>query len=340
VPSADQRVDADGAGPGADAAPLPCLAAGLAPLALDEAYCVTARAQLPQPVPAGLALRGDAVWTFAAAGAKTFQVRRWLLDAGAQLLIAPVNVLTHTAQRAEDLFPSEYLAVHEGTVAVGYNTTDFASPQGAVLWGAAGVAPQEHVAAGNYDAVFFDGDTLLVDGLGAGELKGQGVYALRRGLPPRRLIGALGDNSAPLLLGARVLFAGGFFLAEGKTKLFGFTREAIAAALASGAELSAAKDGALVAEGSYFDAAPLGDDLVLVLADAEFEYAGVTRIPVSVGAGGLAPQAPRVVVPPPVAGAAGEVKRLAEDGPRLALVFTDATGATQLAVIGEAGGAR
>jgi hypothetical protein len=305
----------------------------LAPLALDHAYCVTARVGL-QEVPAGIALGGDAVWTFGASGPRSFEVRRWQIDRPGRALVQPVAVLSFTAQRSEDLYPSEYLAVHQGSVAVGYNTTDFGNPQGSVLWGREGTTPEEVPAAGNYDAVLVDEETLLVDGLGAGTLEGQAVYAIRKDKEPLKLIADLGEASAALALGARVLFAGGYTYGEGKSKLFGIPRVEVSAALAAGEELSATKSGVLIAEGCFLGAAALDDDLVILSCDEKFEYDGVWRIPVSIGAGAMATQ-PRKPVVFPTAGRGGAVKRIAADGPRLGLVFVDGTGDVHLAIIRE-----
>lgn len=311
-----------------------CTEATVAPLGLDETHCVISSAPLPGGVPAAAALSGEQLYTFAPKDGRAFTVRRWPLQ-GADALGASEEVQSFTAQLTDELYPSEFLAVREGTVAVGYNTMDFTNPRGAVLWIDAGAAGEELSAGGNYDAVFFDGDTLLVDGLGAGELTGQAVYALRRGHAPQRLISGLGDNSAPLLLGTNVLLAGGYYLEEGKTKIFGFTRSAVAAALSAGAELSADRDGVLVAEGNFLDGAALDDDLVVIDADDAFTFAGVSRIPVRLDGETLTADPPTAVVLPAADGA-GEVKRLTSDGGRLGLLLTDAEGAAHLAVIRKA----
>jgi hypothetical protein len=308
----------------------------LSPLSLAPDYCVTRRLKLPASYGA-FALRGDSLWTFSGHTTTTVgelkgEVQRWPIDPKSGALGASTVVFSFSEVATVKIFASEYLAAAPGSAgpfAVGFTLDK--TFEGAIYRGSAGGAPQKIGGAqGNFDALFLDDKTLLVNGFGAESAQlGQGVYLLEAGKPARRLIKDLGAMSGYLALGTHALFAGGYFT-DG-SKLYGLSLAELNAAIAGGKELSASADGDLVYSGSALDAAALGDDLVIARVDTSFAFDGVSVVPVTVSGDKVTAttQTPQPIV---TEAAGATVDRLATDGAQLGLLLT-ASGQTELAVV-------
>ena len=251
----------------------------LAAHTLTAGYCAVAAFDAPAPGP--FAIEGDsALWFFEADAAvdNHFAVVRYPREAGAAALGAGTSVFGFTVDTADNLFPGAYLALSAaGDAAVGYSlASDFS---GAVMVGRAGETAETIAAKGNYDVIFWDDDSLLINGLGAGTSEdGQGLY-LYKGGQGRKLVGALGAASGPLCKGQDVLFVGGFF--ETENRVFAFSAAEVVAAISNAKTLAADVDGDLVYQGPLTDAVAFGNDLIVIDDDWQ-TFVGVKRVPVSV----------------------------------------------------------
>ncbi|MCK5800691.1 MAG: hypothetical protein KAI47_26070, partial [Deltaproteobacteria bacterium] len=230
------------------------------------------------------------------------------------------DVFSFTVAGTQDLFSGHYLAMAPtgGIVAVGYTLKD---QSGGIELGAAGSAPTEIAGTGNYDAIYLDADTLLVNGQGLGAVdKGHAVYAYKAGAA-RALITDAGSFSGFIAVGAHVLFAGGYTT---KNEIWAFSLAEVKAAIAGGTTLSAKTDGDLVYAGPITDAATLGDDLVFV--DDDFvTFNAVRRVAITVTGDSVSAGATSDIVTPGTSGA--KVTGLSAQGLWLGLRFTtSATG--------------
>ncbi|MFZ5786194.1 MAG: hypothetical protein ACOY3Y_07100, partial [Acidobacteriota bacterium] len=253
----------------------------LKPFTLDAAYCVLYRAPLATAASA-VATTANRVWTFASAGtpAGGLLEEHAVKPGGVQLEAA--SAVFGFPLPATKHYLGTYLARSAGgKLAAGY--TEDQTFDGAIYFGAKGGSPVKiEKAQGNYDAIFLDDETLLVNGAGLGAAQeGQGVYLWRAGSAPRRLVKDLGGMSGQLALGPGVLHAGGYFT-DGN-KLYAFTLAEVKAAIAAGKTLSATSDGDLVYAGGSLDAAALADDLVVAkMNTTTFAVEAVQRIAVTI----------------------------------------------------------
>ncbi len=293
----------------------------LAPLTLDPAFCVGLRVTLAA-APTALAFRAGTLWTLTAGGTPfTLEIQE------APLGVAGGGPATRYFAAAPastaKVFGGEYLALTGGGEAAAVGWSEQGTTAGSIYWGARGTAAPEQLqqATGNYDALFLDDQTLLVNGTGLQAAQdGQGVYVLRKGSAARRLIKDLGEFSGHLGLGTSVLFAGGYF--KDGNKVYAFTLSELQAALASGKVLSATSDGDLVIAAEAIDATAVEDELVLArMNPTTYAFDGVTRVPVSVTG-----DAVKAGAPEPLVGAAkgASVVKLASWQGQLGLLLGDA----------------
>jgi hypothetical protein len=284
-------------------------------------------------MPAGFAFREGALWTFSMEASAPFagEVLSWTVDPDTGELGDSTSIFSFTPNSSADtLFAGGYLALSPaGFAAVGY--TEDQTFDGEIFWGDEGIKTPKVVskASGNFDVIFIDDQTLLVNGSGVDDAQqGQGIYLVQQGKPSRLLIEQMGDFSGFLARGDTVLFAGGYF-ADGN-KMYGFTLAEIQAAISDSSTLSAGNDGDLIHEGGLQSATALGDDLVLATVDDAFAFSGVQRIPVSVDGNNLQAGEPVDVVTP-----GGDVSqlKLCGCGDQLALLLAGEK--TEIAVVQE-----
>ena len=305
----------------ADSGPRACSQAlDLVPLTLASTYCVGARVTTPAGTSAFAFGPEDLVTFESGAAARSFGVRRRALNLDGTTLGSSTDVFSFTVAGTQDLFSGHYLAMAPtgGIVAVGYTLKD---QSGGIELGAAGSAPTEIAGTGNYDAIYLDADTLLVNGQGLGAVdKGHAVYAYKAGAA-RALITDAGSFSGFIAVGAHVLFAGGYTT---KNEIWAFSLAEVKAAIAGGTTLSAKTDGDLVYAGPITDAATLGDDLVFV--DDDFvTFNAVRRVAITVTGDSVSAGATTDIVTPGTSGA--KVTGLSAQGLWLGLRFTtSATG--------------
>jgi hypothetical protein len=226
-------------------------------------------------------------------------------------------------------FPGEYLALSSNnSIAVGYTDSKL---DGAIYWGDIEGKTLAKVknATGNYDVVFLDEQTLLINGLGAEKVQnGQGVYVIEQGKAPRRLIRDLGSISGHLALGQNVFFAGGY---EGENQLYVFPLSTIKEAIRTGQVLSGSKDGVLVYKGGLIDIAVLGDDLVAVEAGSFYEFKSVSLMHVQLqnNTVSFSEEKENLVL----ADGTTRVKRVTTSGKQIGLLLWGPKGVEELAVI-------
>lgn len=276
-PSEDARGDAGSDLTTADQGGGGCKAGlDVAPLTLATGYCVGARLTLPTSL--ALAFDGSTLWTTeSGTSARRFALRARSLDRSTGILGLPLDVFDFEVAGTAQLYAGQYLASWPaaGRLAFGYTLDD---QSGAVWSGGGSTTPLEIAAQGNYDAIYLDADTLLINGFGAGTTsEGQGVYVFAAGTG-RRLIKDLGSYSGFLARGDSVVYAGGF---STQNELWAFTKAELRAAIAAKTTLSATTDGDLIYAGAATDAAALGDDL-LIIDDDFVAFKALRRIAVTV----------------------------------------------------------
>lgn len=220
------------------------------------------------------------------------------------------------------LFAGGFLALSpKGFAAAGY--TKSGTFEGEIYWGDKGIKTAKQVAKakGNYDAIFLDDKTMLINGAGVGTAQdGQGVYYYEEGKTPRRLIKDLGSASGQMALGNGVVFAGGFFTTQ--TKIYGFSLAEIKAAVSGSKTLSAATDGDQVFAGNLSAAGALGNDLVLIQLDASWKFKAVSQLPVTLAGDKVTVGTAKDIVS---GGGTASIGKLAYSGKRLGLYITDGT---------------
>lgn len=248
----------------------------VAPLTLATGYCVGARLTLPTSL--ALAFDGSTLWTAEnGTSARRFVLRARSLDRSMGILGQPLDIFDFEVAGTAQLYAGAYLASWPpaGRLAFGYTLDD---QSGAVWSGGGSTTPLEIAAQGNYDAIYLDADTLLINGLGAGAAsEGQGVYVFVAGAG-RRLIKDVGTYSGFLARGDNVVYAGGF---STQNELWAFTKAELLAAIAAKTTLSGTTDGDVIYAGAAIDAAALGDDL-LVIDDDFVAFKALRRVAVTV----------------------------------------------------------
>jgi hypothetical protein len=328
-PTADLVAEAAGPDLGAADSLAPACPAGLdlKPLSLDPAYCVLHRAPFAS-APTAATATADRVWSLASAGSPASGViSEQTVEAGGTKLGATISVFGF-ALPAGKFYLGTYLARSPSGASFAAGYTEDQTFDGAIYLGTKGGAPTKiEKAQGNYDALFLDDQTLLVNGSGLDAAQeGQGVYLWRAGSAPRRLLKDLGTMSGQLALGPGVLHAGGFF-SDGN-KLYGFSLAEIKAAIASGKTLSAGSDGDLIYAGGSLDATTLGDDLVIAkMNPTTYAVEGVQRIAVTVAGDKLSAGTTSTICTP--AGGV-TIDGLAGDGQTLAILLA---GGKELAAV-------
>ena len=260
----------------------------LKPFTLASTFSVIQR--FNDPITAGASafnFAGNELYLFEGGGTTfTTKVSMATISAtsGVPGVLSTVFSAVPTLPVGESAFAGGYLALSpKKFAAVGYSTSKTFT--GEVIWGDKGITTPKVVAkaAGNYDVLFLDDKTMLVNGTGLGATQsGQGVYLYEEGKTPRLLIKDLGTASGHLALGATTLYAGGYFSATYKSLLYGFSLAEVKAAISGTKTLSASTDGDLIYDGSTADAAAVQDDLVIITLDSSWMYKEVSRIPITV----------------------------------------------------------
>ncbi len=216
------------------------------------------------------------------------EVNTFTIDTETGLPGAASSVFSFSFVSAATIYAGSYLALSpKPYAAVGY--TESGTFDGAIYWGDKGITTPKKVdkATGNFDAVYLDDQTLLVNGTGLGATQsGQGVYGYQEGKTPVLLIKDLGIASGFMGLGMSTLYVGGYF-ASGGSKIYGLTLGEVKAAITGGKTLSATTNGDLIYAGSTLDAAALGDDLVVATLDTSWAFKSVDRVTVTIGGPGV-----------------------------------------------------
>ena len=226
----------------------------LAPLTLHDNYCLAFRVPLDVSVVAWNIMPDGRLATFEVLDSKPWnaEIAAYHLDLHNGLFDRELLFTAHAEQASELIYPGAYLAVSaHGQVAVGYTQFDYF---GQIMIGpqAAGVLAID--APGNYSAASWQGDTLLVSGLGVHTriASDNGIYAVdfagpRLSMPPAPVISNLGPWSGPVAAGGDLVVAGGF---TRQNELYAFTSDELAAAQANGFTLDADTDGDPVFQGA------------------------------------------------------------------------------------------
>ncbi len=232
------------------------------------------------------------------------------------------TVLSFAPSISGTLFAGSYVALSpKKFVAAGYTASK--TYEGEIFWGDKGIKTPKKVdkAKGNFDVVFLDDKTMLINGTGVGTAQsGQGVYLYEEGKTPRLLIKDMGIASGYMVLGAKTVYAGGYF--TGGNKVFGFSLAEIKSAITGNKTLSSTTDGDLVSTDSASDASALGDDLVLATLDKSWKFKSVTVIPVTVAGDKLTAGTAKDIV---TGGGTASVTKLAGGGKHLGLYLTNAS---------------
>jgi hypothetical protein len=290
----------------------------LKPLALDSAWCVVYRFEHSDSLSA-FNFSGSSLYSYLGGGSSfkgDVEVATIDHSSGKPGGLVPVFSF---GPLSGTLYASGYLALSpKGYAAVGY--TKSGTFEGEIYWGDRGIKTPKRVAGakGNYDVIFIDDKTLLINGTGVGTAQsGQGVYLYQEGKAARLLIKDMGSYSGFLALGQAVVFAGGYF--SSGNKIYGFSLSEIKAAIGGSKTLSATTDGDLMAAAGASDATALGDDLVLATTDSSYKFEALSRIPVTVSGDKLSAGTAGDLV---TAGSGSSVSQLAASGALLGLYLT------------------
>ena len=310
---------------------MPLLAKDLKPFVLDSGYTVLYR--FDDPVAAGAAafnFSGTKLYLFEFGGSPAAgKVSEAAIDVKTGKPGALSTVISFSPGLTGTLFASSYVALSPKLlVAAGY--TESTSYDGEIFWGDKGIKTPKKIdkAKGNYDAIFLDDKTLLINGTGAGTAQsGQGVYLYEEGKTPRLLIKDMGTFSGYMVLGEKTVYAGGYFTSA--NKVYGFSLAEIKDAVAKSATLSSTTDGDLIYTGNASDAATLGDDLVLVKLDSSWKFQAVAVVPVTVAGDKLMAGTAKEII---TGGGTAGVSKLAGAGKHLGLYIADGS-KKELAII-------
>lgn len=309
----------------------------LRPLELSERLCVVANLGELPPQTAAFAVTTSQLWLYGPGDADAgFSVTTLDMDLGQGTVSDKgIEALGFSVQLDEGVsaFPGGFLAVAaDRTPAVGYTRdSDFG---GSVLV-AADPSPRDLDSPGNYDAVWLDDDTLLVNGQGlGGGAPQQGLYAWQRqGDARQMLIGNLGTASSFVARGDSVVFVGES--AWPTNKLYAFTTAELQQALAEGRTLDAKADGDLVYEGQIIDATAMADSLVVLETsfDEAFTalFGAVRRIGVSVQGASISATEDEELIMPGTGGS--RPSAMAASGGLLALRLEQDDGDTPLVIV-------
>jgi len=263
----------------------------ISPFTLNNNFTVSQR--ITDPITAGASafnIAGSDVYVFEGGGA-TFAAKVSVGSINATTgklgTLATVFNATPTLPTGETAFAGGYLALSpKKLAAVGYTTSKTFT--GEVIWGDKGIKTPKLVAKakGNYDVIFLDDKTMLINATGVGAtVSGQGVYVYKEGSTPNLLVKDLGTASGFMALGKSTVFAGGYDSKTFKSFIYGFTQAELKYAINNSKTLSATTAGDKVHDGSAADAAAVEDDLVVITLDSSWKYKGVTRYPVTVMSG-------------------------------------------------------
>ena len=304
----------------------------LKPFALDAKFKVVER--FDDPLTAGATafnFSGTTVYLYQFGGTPAAgKISQADIDAKTGKLGTLSTVLSFSPSLTGTMFASGYLALSpKKFVAAGYTVST--TYDGEIFWGDKGIKTPKKVAArGNYDVIFLDDKTMLINGTGAAGASpdGQAVYLDQEGQTGRKLIKEMGAYSGLMALGTKTVYAGGYFNTGGN-KIYGFSLNEINKAITNKQTLSST-DGDLILAGSASDAAALGDDLAIIVPDSSFKFKSVGVIPVTVTGDKLAAGTAVNIITG--GGGTASVTKLASDGKRLGLYLKNGT-KNELAII-------
>jgi len=281
----------------------------IAPLQLAKNFCVVAT--MAAPAASAMAFDSKQLLTFSLAEAKADNSRQLLVESRELELETgavgdPVPYLETPAPRTDDtpIYAGQYLALaRDGSVAVGYTLGD-ETRSGAIQYG----QPQQQVermdAKGNYDAIWLDEDTLLVNGLGLGDTEtGAAVYAYSVSSgQSRAVITGLGSDSGFMASGETVVLAGAFDQKASVNRVYAFTEDEVQRAIEQDRQLDAS-DGDLAYEGDLADATAIGNQLVVLDQGYDTEtfapiFHGLRRVPLTVDGDNVSVGESREIVAP------------------------------------------
>lgn len=307
----------------------------LGKMTLVPNYCVYAKFETTA---AAFTLSGNTLWTYEQTG-NEHKVQEWQLAAGQTALVAPQDFFSFTLSGTDVIYPNSYLARSAaGFLALGYNNDDFSNPAGQIMVGSKGKKPGSvEKANGNFSAVFYNDKTLLINasvGIGKAQ-EGQGLYVYGQDTPEEswKLVSGLGEASGFTLINKDALFVGGYFFADSKSKLFAFSRKAVAAAIASKTPLNATTDGVLAHEGAVLSAALLGNSLIMARADESFAFTDVITTPFSLDAADKVELSPIVKTAILANDSGANVVAMAADSGKVGILFNLAGGKDYIVIM-------
>jgi hypothetical protein len=290
----------------------------LAPLTLHPDYCLTHKFVIPKGLNAVALKDGGDVYTFSASSPPLQGVvKMGTINASTGYPGSYATVFSFTVSSAQTLTTGSYVAVSPaGFAAVGY--TEDSTASGAVFWGDKGIKTPKKVdnATANFDVVFLDDKTMLINGAGVDTVQGgQGVYLYEEGKTPRKLIKDMGPAGGHLALSGQVLYASGTF-AAGINKVYGFSLAEIKTAI-SGNNVLAPIDGDEVFAGKLGDIGTLDDHLAVIKLDGNALYQAVGLVPVTVLGSKVTKGTPLDLV----SGTGSSITRLTGSGNQLGMVL-------------------
>ncbi|MGE0786284.1 MAG: hypothetical protein AB7S26_11395 [Sandaracinaceae bacterium] len=220
----------------------------------------------------------------------TFTLSSWPLD----LASAPSPTMFASFDVAHDdmtfLFVGELVRPSPDgmSVLVGYTLGDTSSTGELFNVVRADGTHMAFPANGNYDAVWVDNGTVLVNGLGLGAMNnGQGLYASKitaATLDETQVATGLGDASGSVLLTGDYLLAGGYSFADSASHVYAIGRQAVDGVLdGSRSAIDFAAEGVEVCPtcGLSSSFRRIDDHLVMNRYDASFMQDGILAYPIT-----------------------------------------------------------
>lgn len=279
-----------------------CLAAqNLDPLSMPDGFCLVARLPLASAV-ATVNFNEKFLYTYEVSQLPFIgSVNRSRVDWSHQRVLDETRLLNLFANTTATIFPGQYLAVLGRAVAAGY--TEDQTFAGNIYFTSDGgqTVKQVQSAKGNFDAVFIDEQTLLINGLGAeGAQEGQGVYMVRPGQAAWRVIKNIGEYSGNLVLTSKLLIAGGF--AQNKNSLYAFSLTKLMEAINKHQPLNGKNAATVMYSGPILDATAFEDTLLVATMDeTTYQWTGLSMIEATLSGNEVSAKSPRAILSVPSA---------------------------------------
>lgn len=227
------------------------------PLSLNENYCVVAK--FTAPIANAYAMDGQYLYTFEnTTTVDQYVVNKRALDIATHMLAEQGEEVFSFTDMKGGAFAGQYLAVHDSLqFAVGLT---YADQSGDIYIGDTQGQLTKVSASGNFDAVFYDTDTLLVNGQGIENIEdGQGVYFYQKA-NAAKLITQLGSFSGYLGISDTILFAGGYAT---ENEIRAFDLNTVDASLNAATTIDAT-NASLIYAGNIMDSVVWKNALVLI----------------------------------------------------------------------------